>query len=188
MNQSMNSLALSSGYSFRTEELGPKEGLVEQRTRTTTFSPLLGWEAAFRNGIRTSVTTSNTKTEVTDDRVPGVARENESTNSSIQINKVFLAAKGIRLPGSKKRIKLPNDLNLGLAINLGGNRQLVRLSNGRENIEIYRSDLSVGSQTIYNFSQSISGGFNLAFRQNKDKKTDVTTRGITIAFNGTFRF
>ena len=104
------------------------------------------------------------------------------------MNKVFPAAKGIRLPGSKKRIKLPNDLNLGVTVNLTTNRQLVRLANGRENIEIYNSQMTVGSQTNYNFSQSISGGFNLGFRQNKDKKTDVTTRGITIAFNGTFRF
>ena len=188
MNLSMNSLALSSGYQFRTEEQGPKDGLVEQRTRTTSFSPLLGWEAAFRNGIRTSVTTNNSNIEVTDDRVPGVARENQTTSSNVQVNKVFPAAKGIRLPGSKKRIKLPNDLNLGVSLAIGSNRQLVRQANGRENLEIYRSDLSVGSQTIYNFSQSISGGFNLQFRQNKDKKMDVTTRGITIAFNGTFRF
>jgi hypothetical protein len=64
----------------------------------------------------------------------------------------------------------------------------VRQSSGREYIEIYNSQLNVGSQTAYNFSQSISGGFNLAFRQTKDKKTDVTSRGITISFNGTFRF
>ena len=188
MNLSMTSLTLSTGYAFRTEELGPRSGLVEQRTRTTTFQPLLGWEAAFRNGIRTSVTTSNSTIETTDDRVPGVARENENTNSSIQLNKTFPAAKGIKLPGSKKRIKLPNDLNLGLTVNLTGNRQVVRQSSGRENIEVYNSQLSLGSSTNYNFSQSISGGFNLGFRQNKDKKTDVTTRGITIAFNGTFRF
>ena len=188
MNQSMSSLALSSGYALRTEELGPKDGLVEQRTRTTSLAPLLGWEAAFRNGIRMNVSTSNTITEATDDRVPGVARENQTTNSSVQVNKVFPAAKGIKLPGSKKRIKLPNDLNLGATLSIGSNRQLVRQANGREYLEIYRSDLSVGSKTVYNFSQSIAGGFDLAFRQNKDKKLDVTTRGITIAFNGTFRF
>jgi len=188
MNQSMTSLALSTGYSFRTEELGPTHGLVEQRTETTTYQPLLGWEATFRNGIRTNVTSSSSNVAVTDDRVPGVSRENETTNTSIQVNKVFPAAKGIKLPGSKKRIKLPNDLNLGVTVNLSSNRQLVRLPNGFENIEIFNSQMSVGSQTNYNFSQSISGGFNLAFRQNKDKKTDVTTRGITISFNGTFRF
>ena len=188
MNQSMTSLTLSTGYALRTEELGPRSGLVELRTRSTTFQPLLGWDAVFRNGIRTTVTTSNSTTETTDDRVPGVARANENTNSSIQVNKLFPAAKGIKLPGMKTRIKLPNDLNLGLTVNLSGNKQVVRQASGRENIEVYNSQLSLGSQTNYNFSQSISGGFNLGFRQNKDKKADVTTRGITIAFNGTFRF
>jgi hypothetical protein len=48
--------------------------------------------------------------------------------------------------------------------------------------------LSLTSGTTYNFTQSISGGFNLGYRQNKDLKTEITTRGITIALNGQFRF
>jgi hypothetical protein len=46
----------------------------------------------------------------------------------------------------------------------------------------------VGSGTTYNFTPSITGGFDLAFRQTKDYKQNLTQRGITISVNGQFRF
>jgi hypothetical protein len=188
MTETMSSLALSSAYARRTEEFGPDGGLVEQRVSTTSFLPLLGWEASFRNGLRTTVTSTITNTTTTDDRVTGLLRERQSSGTTIQVNKLFPASKGIKLPGSKKRIKLPNDLNLGFTATLSSDLQVLRRARVPDNVESNFERLNVGSQTNYNFSQSISGGFDLAYRQSKDKKTDVTQRGITIAFNATFRF
>jgi len=55
-------------------------------------------------------------------------------------------------------------------------------------VETDTQRLNVGSGTTYNFTPSITGGFDLAFRQTKDYKTALTQRGITIAVNGQFRF
>jgi hypothetical protein len=48
--------------------------------------------------------------------------------------------------------------------------------------------LQVGSGTSYNFTPSITGGFDLSFEQNKDYKLDLTRRGIHVSVNGQFRF
>jgi hypothetical protein len=55
-------------------------------------------------------------------------------------------------------------------------------------VETDTQRLNVGSGTTYNFTPSITGGFDLAFRQTKDYKSAITQRGITIAVNAQFRF
>ncbi|MGE5174760.1 MAG: cell surface protein SprA [Hyphomicrobiales bacterium] len=188
LQSALSSLALNSSYQVKKDEQGPVGGVVDQRTITTTFGPLLGWEASFRNGVRASISTSFTKTETSDDRPTGLRRLRQSVSSLIQLNKVFPASKGIKLPWSKNRIRLPNDLNLGATVNLSSDRQSLFAQNGQEYPEQDSRNLNVQSSTNYNFSQSISGGFNLGFRQYVDNRTKITRRGITIAFNATFRF
>jgi hypothetical protein len=48
--------------------------------------------------------------------------------------------------------------------------------------------LNVGSGTTYNFTRTVSGGFNFAYRQTHDKKLEIKNRGISIEFNAQFSF
>ncbi|HEX7077353.1 MAG TPA: cell surface protein SprA [Candidatus Eisenbacteria bacterium] len=184
----MSSLRLNSSFQIKKDEQGPKGGLVDQRVRTTSLSPLLGWEASFRNGVRATASSSLTNAVTSDDRPTGVERTHRSTSSTVQVNKVFPAAKGIKFPWSKKRVRLPNDLNLGATVSTSADTQTLVTSGGREIKEQDTKQLNVTSSTNYNFSQAISGGFNLGYRQSTDNNLKITRRGITIAFDATFRF
>ena len=79
-------------------------------------------------------------------------------------------------------------MNLNLTVGLGSDRKVTKRPRFEDIVELDNKRLNVTSGTTYNFTQSISGGFNLGFRQSKDLKTEITTRGITIALNGQFRF
>jgi hypothetical protein len=46
----------------------------------------------------------------------------------------------------------------------------------------------VSSGSTYNFSRTISGGFNFAYRQTNDKKAGLKQRGISVEFNAQFAF
>ncbi|HKW51703.1 MAG TPA: hypothetical protein VJQ53_08220, partial [Candidatus Eisenbacteria bacterium] len=185
---SITSMSLNSGYNLRHDEIGPTDGPLDQRTSTTTWQPLIGWDLAWRNGLRANISTAVIQATSVDDRSFGIVGERQSVNTDIRFTKIFPASRGIRFPWSKKAMKLPNDLNLNLTVGLASDRKITKQPSFPDLVELDTQRLSVTSGTTYNFTQSISGGFNLGYRNNKDLKTQITTRGITIAFNGQFRF
>ena len=161
---------------------------MERRTKTTQFAPILGWDLVFRNGIRASVASALTRSSAVDERLYGVQRDQQRTNTDIRFTKTFPAAKGIKFPWAKKPVRLPNDLNLNLTCNLSGDKTSVQRSGAPTYIESNTKSLKLGSGTTYNFSRTISGGFNLEYRQNDDRKAGLKRRGITVDINAAFTF
>jgi len=188
LGQILSSLAVTSHYSLKTEDQGPEGGSPETHVLTTNWGPLLHWEASFRNGIRADVNTATTKSVSSDTRLLGVIRTTSNKTHDIRLTKTYPANKGIRFPWSKRRVKLPNDVNLNLTMGIVRDQQFFVVPGGEPQIENSTQRLNVGSGTTYNFTPSITGGFDLAFRQTKDYKQNLTQRGITISVNGQFRF
>jgi hypothetical protein len=188
LEQMLSSLVLSSHYSVKIEDQGPEGKPIETHTKTTNWGPLLKWEASFKNGIRADVNTAIATSEALDERLGGVIRSHTTTNHDIRLTKTYPASKGIRFPWSKRRVKLPNDVNLNLTMGIARDRQVTDRAGFETLVESDTQRLNVGSGTTYNFTPSITGGFDLAFRQTKDYKSALTQRGITIAVNAQFRF
>jgi hypothetical protein len=188
LSNSITSMSMNSAYNFRRDEIGKQNGPVDQLTKTTTWAPLVGWDLVWRNGLRANISTTVTQATTVDELLFGAIGDRQSVNTDIRFTKVFPASRGIKFPWNKKPVKLPNDLNLNLNVTLGSDRKITKRESLPDIVEIDNQRLNVTSATNYNFTQSISGGFNLGFRQNKDLKTEITTRGITIALNGQFRF
>ncbi|HEY2924620.1 MAG TPA: cell surface protein SprA [Candidatus Eisenbacteria bacterium] len=188
LEEMLSSLAVSSHYSLKSEDQGPAGKAVETHVKTTNWAPLIRWEASFKNGIRADVNTAIAKSEALDERLGGVIRTRTSTNHDIRLTKIYPASKGIRFPWSKQRVKLPNDVNLNLTMGIARDKQVTDRVGFETLVETDTQRLNVGSGTTYNFTPSITGGFDLAFRQTKDYKAALTQRGITIAVNGQFRF
>ncbi|HMI32240.1 MAG TPA: hypothetical protein VK527_10940 [Candidatus Limnocylindrales bacterium] len=184
----LSSLVVSSHYSVSNEDQGPQGKPIETHTRTTNWGPLLKWEASFRNGIRADVTSAMTQTAGLDQRLGGLIRSHTTTNHDVRLTKTYPAARGIRFPWSKRRVKLPNDVNLNLSMGIARDRSVSDRAGFETLVETDTQRLNVGSGTTYNFTPSITGGFDLAFRQTKDYKAALTNRGITIAVNAQFRF
>ena len=188
LQAAVTSLSLNSAFAKRLEEAGPEMGDADQIIRTTTWAPLLGWDVAWKNGLRANVSTTFTDIGSEDLRVSGIKRDGQTKSTDIRFSKIFPASRGIKFPWSKTPVRLPNDLNLNLTLNMSGEKKVSTRPGFPDLVEVDIQRLNVSSATNYNFTQSISGGFNLAFRQSKDHKTALTTRGITIALTSQFRF
>jgi len=187
LNGPLSTLTLNSWYVKKSQESGPPDREPDQILETTSFNPLLGWDAMFRSGVHLTAASGFDKSRSTDNRAADFYRDRSNKTTRLAVSKNFPASKGIKFPWSKKRVRLPNDLNLGIQADLGTTRGVIHQA-GRDEVEEDRGTLNIGSSTNYNFSQSIAGGFNLAFRQTTDRKAFLTQRGITMAFTGTFRF
>jgi len=188
LDQTLTSLTMRSGFSRVNDEDGPVDGPLERRIQTDTFGPILGWDFVFRNGVRASLSSSLTRATTIDQRVYGVTRDKQTSNTDLRVTKTFPAARGIRFPFSKKRVRLPNDLNLNLTCGVTGDRQVVSRPGERKYTESDNKGLKVSSGTTYNFSRAISGGFNFEYRQNDDRKLGINRRGITVDLNAQFSF
>jgi hypothetical protein len=188
MGEMLSSFVVSSHYSMKTEDQGPQGKPIETHSKATNWGPLLRWEASFRNGIRADWTTGLTKTSTLDQRQGGVIRRHSTKNHDVHLTKTYPASKGIRFPWSKRRVKLPNDVNLNLTLGIARDQQETEQPGFQIITETDTQRLNVGSGTSYNFTPSITGGFDLSFTQSKDYKLDITQRGIRIAVNGQFRF
>ena len=188
LDQIMSSLVLTSHYSLRTENTRPVGKPIETRTTTTTWDPLLRWETQFRNGIRADATTRLTRAEILSALQGNATRTTTATSHEVHLIKTYPAARGIRFPWSRHRVKLPNDVNLNLTMLIQRNKAETFQPGLPIYLESQTQRLQVGSGTSYNFTPSITGGFDLSFEQNKDYKQDLTRRGIHVAVNGQFRF
>jgi hypothetical protein len=189
LENTLSTMSINSGYVVRVEETGPESGELEIRTVTRNFQPLLGWDLAWRNGLRANISTSFIDAVSVDHRLADITGDRETLNTEVRFTKTFPASKGIKLPFSKDPIRLPNDLNLNLTFNSIMDRKVtIRPDTGFELVEIDQTRWNITSATNYNFTQSISGGFNMAYRTTSDRKTDIQTRGITLGVNAQFRF
>ena len=188
LQKTLSSLSLNSSFLKRVEETGAQDASPEQIRRTTTWGPLLGWDLAWKNGLRANVSSNVSAIELIDSRVSGATSDQQSASTDIRFTKIFPASRGIKFPWSKTPVRLPNDLNLNLTITLQSEHRVSTRPGFPDLVEADIDRLNVSSATNYNFTQAISGGFNLAFRQSKDNKTALTQRGITIAVNSQFRF
>ncbi len=171
----------------RLDEQGPEGKPFDTRQVTSNWDPLLGWNVTFRNGIRADVTSRSLRTEGRDSPSAGTLRIRTGKTHDVKLNKTYPASRGIKFPWKKTRVRLPNDVNLNLNLAISHDKQTTERS-GLEQLELDNARLNVSSGTSYNFTPSITGGFDLAFRQDKDLKAAVTRRGITIAANAQFRF
>jgi Motility related/secretion protein len=190
LENNLSSMSINSGYVVRLEETGPENGELEIATTTRNFQPLLGWDLAWRNGLRANVSTSFIDAVSVDHRLADVTGDRETLNTEVRFTKTFPASRGIKFPFSKEPIRLPNDLNLNVTFNSITDRKVtIRPGSGLPDIvELDQTRWNVSSATNYNFTNSISGGFNMAYRTMADRKTNIQTRGITLGLNAQFRF
>jgi hypothetical protein len=183
-----SSLALNAHYSFKVDETGPTGSHPDHRLETTNWAPLLGWQASFKNGVRADVNTAYMTSKDIDETAFGVTTTRSSLNHDIRLTKLFPASKGIKFPWSKKRVRLPNDLNLNLQVTIQNQKQETLNPYGYNIVNTDQQTLSISSGSSYNFTQSMTGGFNLGFSQTKDNKSLITTRHVNVAFTAQFRF
>jgi hypothetical protein len=188
MTNEATSLVVNSHYSFKADESGPTGAHPDRRLETTSWAPILGWHASWKNSLTTDVRTAYTTTKDIDETVFGVTRTTSSVNHDIQFTKLFPASKGIKFPWSRNRVRLRNDLSLNLQVAVQNQKQETLNPYGFDTVDRDQQTLSVTSATSYNFTQSVTSGFTLGFGQTKDRKSDIITRHINVSFNAQFRF
>jgi hypothetical protein len=162
------------GYSKQIDEKGSERtGERFGKTTSESFSPLASFSLNWKNGIRTTVKiTKKISTDQNLSRLGGNQSVTKSTDNSININSnySFRAPKGIKLPFLRK-IRFTSAMNLSLGVTKSSRKVQSSVAGNPFNITGDSSRLSITSTASYSFSSQVSGGMNLRWDDNNDRKT-----------------
>ncbi|MEO0108068.1 MAG: hypothetical protein ABIK62_02705, partial [candidate division WOR-3 bacterium] len=157
------SSSVSSGLRIHTDQSGNYSGqadtfdLVNRRlSRQISFSPLLSWQATWKNRMNTTFATNWTRSASSTnyDVQRASTISNESRNYNLNLSYSFSAPGGIKLP-MLKRVKFTSDLSVNLGLSGGASRAQTKSLSGElvttDNSEDYGTSLALS----YRYSRSI---------------------------------
>jgi hypothetical protein len=153
----------------------------------------VSWQARWRKGIGTNLSTSYTKTEVenanTLTSVSTISQE-ETKNLRLTVNYSFSAPGGLHLPFVRSRLKFTSNLDFSLMTNYGTQLR-TRTQQGTASVPVTEVDtntLSFVPQASYNFSSSVVGGLSGEYSRRRDNQADRTLKTIELRIFIEFKF
>jgi hypothetical protein len=192
----LTSASLSSGYQLRTDFVGtygPSSDtfeLVNRRlSKQASFSPLLSWQATWKNKITTTLSgnysTSQNLTYLEAERATSTQNQSRSVNFSLGYS--FSAPQGIRFPGLRK-LKFSSDLGLNLGLTYGTSFASTTGLDGETVISDNNQDFGATLGLSYRFSRSIEAGLNSGYSAHRSIQRDINTRTTDLNFWVLFKF
>ncbi|KPJ53957.1 hypothetical protein AMJ39_02455 [candidate division TA06 bacterium DG_24] len=189
----VTSSTLSSSYMRRTERRGYVGEPSDYITEVNSFSPLIAWQARWRQGIGTNLSTNYTRTEVenvnTMTQISSVSQE-ETRNIRLTANYSFSAPGGLRLPFVRNRLRFTSNLDFSLMASYS-TQVRTRVQKGLAAapvIEVDINTLSIVPQASYNFSSSVVGGLSGEYTRRRDNQADRTFKTIEVRVFVEFKF
>ncbi len=180
----VTSLRLDSSFRRTVEDYGAKGKPSEKVVSRSDWQPLLNVTASWKNGMRTSYTSSFSTIETESYVGSGYMSTSRTSRHSFSFQKTLDATKGISLPfASSKKFKLKSSVNLGVVVQYSSASSTIP-----PQVSEKTDDLSVTSTATYSFSTNLSGSLNFGFTQNRDLQIGVTRRGLTMGLTASFRF
>jgi hypothetical protein len=192
----MATASLSSGYQRRTDFMGTFAPgtdtfeLVNRRVTTSdNLSPLLSWQASWKNRMSTTLSANYTASLSSTflEAKRAVETRNSTQSLSFNLGYTFSAPNGLKIPGLRK-FKFTSDLSLNwgltygtsLAATKGLDQQTVVSDNGR--------DIGTTISLLYRFSRSIESGLNGGYSTHNNIQRGITTSTTDLNFWVLFKF
>jgi cell surface protein SprA len=192
----LSSSSFSSGFQQRNDFVGVYAQdtdtfeLVNRRlTTSSAYSPLLSWQANWKNKINTAFSTNYTKSRSLTYFEADRATSNQSENRSysLTLGYSFSAPQGIRFPGLKK-VRFSSDLDVSLGLTYGSSLASVTGLDGETVISENNRDWGTSLSFSYRFSRSIEGGLNSGYNAHRNVQRDVNTGTTDLNFWILFKF
>jgi hypothetical protein len=156
-------------------------------SKTTSFSPLIGWQVSWVKGISTNATVNYGETESRQYAATYInPSKSQTRGGSFSVSYTFSAPKGIKIP-LLQGIKFNSNLTTNLGINYNRNTSYAA-DQDNPNIIDEANPISdsetrgINLLLTYNFSTSITGGANFDYSQSRDFNTDNDSKRVGLSF------
>jgi hypothetical protein len=183
---SVKSSAISFGYKGTSSSRGEGTSKETNRTRKSEWLPLVGWDATWANGVRTTFNIRHSRSQ--NDNLTGTGSTQESRTSSISfsLRHSFSAPQGMYIPLAGRTLKFKSNLTLSFDVNYESRLQTTPTADNR--VDADSRKFGITPKASYSFSKSITGSANARFEQTTDRKLGQTWRTIGISVSVLIRF
>jgi hypothetical protein len=182
----LKSTSFAFGYRGTETERGTGTSTVTNRVNRTEWLPLLGWDATWSNGVRTTMNFRRSSTETRDFKGSGTLKTSLTNAISLSISHSFSAPQGMYIPLAGRTFKFKSNLTLNLDFNY--ETRLDKTPSAGDRVDTNSSKFSIVPRASYSFSKSITGSANARFEQQSDRKLGQTWRTIGLSASVLIRF
>ncbi len=181
----LRSTSLAFGYKGSQTEKGTGSE-VNTRTNQSEWLPLVGWDATWINGLRTTFNLRHSRSETETFTGTGTLKNSRTTSVSLSLSHSFSAPQGMYIPLAGRTLKFESNLTLNLDISY--EMRLDRTPTANNRIDTDQRKLGISPRASYSFSKNITGSANAKFEQSSDRKLGQTWRTIGLSASVLIRF
>ncbi|MFZ1948268.1 MAG: hypothetical protein WAW06_12030, partial [bacterium] len=149
------------------------------RTRRSEWTPLVGWDATWSNGVRTTFNIRRSSNTTEDTKGTGSEKNSKSTSANFSVRHSFSAPEGMYIPLAGRTLKFKSSLSVQLDLSYESRMDTTPSAGNR--VDSSRRIFSIAPKASYSFSKNVTGSADARFEQNTDRKLKQTWR--TIALN-----
>jgi len=182
----LKSTSFAFGYRGTETERGTGTSTVTNRVSRSEWLPLLGWDATWSNGVRTTLNFRHSNTETRGFKGAGTLKTSKTTAVSFSVSHSFSAPQGMYIPLAGRTFRFKSNLTLNLDFNY--ETRLDRTPSAGDRIDANTRKFSMVPRASYSFSKSITGTANARFEQQSDRKLGQTWRTIGLSASVLIRF
>jgi hypothetical protein len=182
----LKSSALVSGYKGSNTSRGVGESLTTERTHKSEWAPLIGWDATWQRGFRTTFNIRRSTSESENLKGTRSLIRTHVTAIDFSFRHSFSAPQGMYIPLAGRTVKFKSNLTFTLDLNYDSTKSTRPTSGNR----VEKNDRSFGitPKASYSFSKNITGSASAAFKQSTDRKLGQTWRTIGVHASVLIRF
>ena len=174
---------IDEGGNLRTKELN-------SRGEGTSFSPLVGLNLKWKNGVTSNLRVDKTTRTGSDLRAAGgnqAVTKNDNLGVTVSSSYAFKAPQGIKF-FFLKGLKFESNLSLGLDISYRSGLTKTSVQGKEFNITQNTTELSIAPRASYNFSSQINGGLQARWAEQHNKKDGTKQHTRELSFWIELRF
>jgi hypothetical protein len=181
----LKSTSFAFGYRGSETEKGTDSN-VNTRTSQSEWLPLVGWDATWQNGLRTTFNLRHAKSETETFTGTGTKKNSSTTSVSLSLSHSFSAPQGMYIPLAGRTLKFESNLTLNLDITY--EMRLDRTPTAGNRVDTDERKLGITPRASYSFSKNITGSANARFEQTSNRKLGQKWRTIGLSASVLIRF
>jgi hypothetical protein len=156
------------------------------RSKGSEWAPLLGWDATWKNGLRTTVNLRHTSTSTKDTKGTGSARKAVSNSATFTMRHSFSAPEGMHIPLAGRTLRFKSSMTVSLDMSYESRLETTPSSKNR--IEKSTRQITVSPKASYSFSKNVTGSADARFDQTTDRQLGQTWRTFGLSASVLIRF
>ncbi len=178
--------SISMGYKGSRNVEGRGVSVKTKETNKHEWLPLLGWDATWQNGVRTTLNVRRSTSEAENLSGTRTLKRTQTSSINFQIRHSFSAPQGISIPLAGRPLKFKSNLTLSVDFTYEASKTTTPTAGNRVDRDTRK--FSFITTASYSFSKKVTGSANAKFIQESDKVRGETFRTIGLSASVLIRF